>query len=127
MLEQEEIPDIDLRELFNEEADGGDINLSLFEGTDEELPYFGVQELFTELQAPTLAEEGAQHGKAGAQKISISPDVSAMAHVEANQDTTDIWSNLFDDSELVFNLLEQEEIYDSNLRELFNKEADGED
>ena len=32
-----------------------------------------------------------------------------------------------DKSELVFNLLEQEEIYDSNLRDLFNEEADGED
>ena len=47
--------------------------------------------------------------------------------MEANQDTTYIWSNLSDKSELVFNLLKQEEIFESNLRDLFNEEADGED
>ena len=64
-----------------------------------------------------LTDEGAQHGKAGAQ-ISISPGVSAMAIVEANKYTSDIFSNLFED----FNLLEQNETSDINLRDLFDEE-----
>ena len=64
-----------------------------------------------------LLEEGAQHGKAGAQ-ISISPGVSAMAIVEANQYTSDIFSNLLED----FNLLEQNETSDINMEDLLDEE-----